>query len=475
MLTVDKVKKLIPSVYTNQEMRSNQELWNQWYKGFVPSFHNYSRNNGITVRQRKMPVLRMASKVCESWCSALLSEDWQIEISSSKGKIITAKTSSFVIGSSGTKGVIGSTNFKFLLNDCIERSMGLGCGAITVNLEDIGVDEFGTPIKTKETRIGFNTFNAFEIFPISYQNRTVLECAFCSQKVYNNTTYDVLTTYTLNENKEYIITNRVFNNDKEVSPEEIGLIGFMNTHSKLPWFFIIRTSKTNTIDYNSPFGESVFSDSIDVLEQIDLTYTCIQQELLACRPLILFNSSLLTTDEQGRRVVPSDAMEQWFQFYSDEMTNSTDNFVKEFHPKFNSDLNDELQMQLSILSSKCGLGRNTFQIKDNASITATEVRYDEKTASRSLKRQAILLQQTLQQIIYTIVSIGADILGLNVDTDCKVRVVLRPTTEEEMSIEYEKDLTLVDKGILTVDEFRQKHLAQLGIKLENKSSESNNS
>jgi A118 family predicted phage portal protein len=481
MLTDDKLKTYLPKVYCNAEMTSAQQVWLEWYKGYT-KLHTYTTNDGIRVRSRKLPTLKMASRVAEDWVSTLLSEDWQIDVTSSKGVKIQKATSAFVQGSNGEKGVLGSSNFKTLLNDTLERTFALGSGAICLTLDNLGIDEYGFPVKTDNTKINFNAYNCFEIKPISWNNGRITECAFTSERTQGKDKYDILTTYTLDYDKTYVITNRVFKDGKEVTAEEIGLISVIRTNSTLPWFFIFKTAKANSIDFNSPLGESVYSDALDILYMCDLTYACLKQEVITGRRLVLFNKSLLTVDEQGNPVCPDDNFQSYFQFFSDEMSSDVKDFVKEFHPTLNVDkLNEELQLNLNLLSSKCGLGKNTYQLKEGTEITATEARLDNKSASKNIKRQSIMLQQTLQQIIQTVINIGVNIFEMGLDEDAKVSVTLRTTTTDDIEMERQRDLELVKEKIMTVNEYRKKWMPELGelqdesSKLEDKSSEVNNS
>ena len=474
MLTDDKLKAYLPKVYCNAEMTSNQQIWLEWYRGLT-KLHTYVVNDGIRVKSRKLPTLKMASRTAEDWISALLSEDWQIDIQSAKGVKVTKATSAFVQGSNGEKGVLGTTNFKTLLNDTLERTFALGTGAICLTLDNVGIDEAGNIVKTDSTKIGFVTYNCFEIKPISWYNGIITECAFISEKMQGKDKYDILTIYTIDDyDKTYVITNRVFKDGKEIEAQEVGLLPYMRTNSKLPYFFIFRTSKANTIDFNSPMGESVYSDALDVLYMIDLTYACIKQEVISGRRLVLFNKSLLTTDDSGQVIAPDDALQSYFQFFSDEMSSDVKEFVKEFHPELNTDkLNEELQLQLNILSSKVGLGKNAYRLTENTEVTATEARLDNKSASKNIKRQSILLQQTLQNMIHTIIDIGVNILGMGLDEDAKVSVTLRTTTTDDIEQERTRDLELVKEKIMTPQEYRKKWLPELG-ELQNDSIVSDN-
>lgn len=462
MLTLDQIKSNAPNVYANEVLKSKISEWLAWYRGET-KLHSYVQNNGITVRNRKLPTLRMAARVCEDLVATILSEDWGIEVVSNKGVKASKATSAFLQGSAGTTGVLGTTNFKGLFNDCLEYMFALGTSAITISLDNISTDADGNILPSSATKISFNSYIANEIYPITYRNGIIKEVAFTTEQTVDGETYNILTKYELDENNEYIISNIIYKGDEEVSAEKVGLVPYIRTRSSKPWFIILTTAKANKIDFNSPLGESAYSDAEDVLYSIDLTYSCIKQEVITGRRLVLFNKSLLTTDDQGNPIVPDDAMQNYFQFFSDEASNEVKDFVKEFHSTLNTDkLNEELQLQLNILSSKVGLGKKYYNLEDGTTVTATEVRAEEKTGSRNIKRQSLLIQQQLQQLLLAVIDIGANILGMGIDIDAKVSVNLRNTTTEDIEVERQHDLVLVDKGIMTPNEFRAKWLSALG-------------
>ena len=54
--------------------RSNVNRWDQWYSGYVPSFHQYSVYNGKKCNVMRMSSLQMAKKVSEDWADLLFNE-----------------------------------------------------------------------------------------------------------------------------------------------------------------------------------------------------------------------------------------------------------------------------------------------------------------------------------------------------------------------------------------------------------------
>ena len=64
-----------------QSQSSYISLWEKWYKGKFPSFHNYKIWNGKKNVRMEKKSLKMAKKVCEDWASLLMNEKVQIVVS----------------------------------------------------------------------------------------------------------------------------------------------------------------------------------------------------------------------------------------------------------------------------------------------------------------------------------------------------------------------------------------------------------
>ena len=58
------------------------ELWNRWYRGKVPSFHNYYQYNGQKKVRRSRKTIGLGKTVSEDWANLLLNEKVQFTLES---------------------------------------------------------------------------------------------------------------------------------------------------------------------------------------------------------------------------------------------------------------------------------------------------------------------------------------------------------------------------------------------------------
>ena len=100
------LKKHLNRDISNLSFYSHILEWNEWYKGYVASFHSTTVANGINVVKRDIYSLKMAKRVAEDWASAALSEPVKIAIEGDRNK-----SSLFVQGSRGDGGVLGSNDY----------------------------------------------------------------------------------------------------------------------------------------------------------------------------------------------------------------------------------------------------------------------------------------------------------------------------------------------------------------------------
>lgn len=135
---------------------SKIELWQKWYRGKVNSFHNYTQFNGKKKIRRTRKTLGLGKVIPEDWANLLLNEKVQISLASSQ---LQKKV----------EYVLRSNRFYSKGNQLVELAFALGTGAF-VEFTD------GDDVKIDYIRAGM-------IYPISWDNGTITECAFASERV----------------------------------------------------------------------------------------------------------------------------------------------------------------------------------------------------------------------------------------------------------------------------------------------------
>lgn len=441
------------SCYANTSFYNNIATWLSWYKGYLKTFHHVKVSNGISMPERDIYQLGMAKRVCEDWASSMLSEEVQIVINTSAGN----KSNKFVQGKLNNGGVLGSNNFSDVLARALEQMFALGTVAIVEELTgNIEVQE-GNIRSAKECRIRVKDYNATRIVPVSWSNGVVYEASFVSEFTYQGKTYYIVSTHKL-ESDGYVIYNDVVDAGFRNAILKVNPVPVIRTKSRRPYFQIMRTNIVNNVDLDSPMGISIYANAIDNLKGCDIAYDSCLREVITGQRIIMMNKCLLTKADDGTPIPPQDAKQNYMMFFGDEARADLAEFIKEFHPTMNTDaLDKELQTQLDLLSSKVGLGTDYYRVSSyNHKVTATEYVGERNDFMRNSKKIARTVQTALKDMTLSILDIGKNILGNNVDDKATVDILMSDGVVEDDAKEREQDRQDVKDGLMSKAEYREK-------------------
>lgn len=347
-----------------QGMRKLQKLWLGWYKGFVENAHTYNLYTGQEVVPCRRRVLGMAKVVCEDFGSLLVNEHVQIAAE----------------GFEELPGILRDNRFYTRMNRLAELTMALGTGAVVEFL-----DEENKPV--------IDYIRADKVYPLSWDNEDVKECAFASKKTVakeDGKTEEI--TYVQIHRKEkdgWRIRNVWLNSAGEEMALPYGMAE-ESPVSPVPLFQIVRPNAVNTADLDSPLGASVYADALEQLVDCDIVWDSYINEFVLGKKRILVPMSLSTIQthkpgEDGDETLdpifdPNDTL--FYVYESDTAEKPI-----ELDMNLRTDEHDKgLQRTIDMLSKKCGLGMGRYKIESNAVKTATEVISAKSDLYQSLKR-----------------------------------------------------------------------------------------
>lgn len=440
------------NVYNSYNFYTKIGEWLEWYKGDVDKFHKVRVSNGLTTPVRELYKLKMAKRVCEDWASSILNEDINIVVNAKNNK-----SSIFVQGTKGKGGVLGTNNFSSVISRNLELMFALGTSAIVLGLDNITVDENTNEImKSPNAKIVIETYNAIQIFPISYKNGVITDVSFVSEFVKDNKLYYTISTH-IKEEDGYVIYNDILDSSYNSLSLNVGVLPILRTKSQNPLFFIFKTNIVNNVDLNSPMGVSIYSDAIDTIKACDVIYDSCIRDVITGQRIVMMNKNLLTTAPDGTPIVPQDVKQSYMQFFGDDAANGVDQFIKEFAPKLNTtDLDNELQNQLNMLSNKCGLGTRFYNFNIASGVTATEYIGERNDFYRNAKKISNGVVSSIQKMVSEILFIGYNVMGLDVDTNAKVVVTISDGVVESDNEKREQDRKDVSDKLMSRVEYRMK-------------------
>ena len=428
--------------------------WDAWYRGSVPDFHDYTVFNGMRhVRCRKLTA-GMAKNIAESWADLLMNASLSITL---EGK----KEQEFF------DAVCASNNFRYMMNLYEEYTFALGTSAIVLRLTGVPVDAEGKLLRPKRSKhympeLAIDFVRADGIFPLSWENGVVRECAFATSHTVSGKEYLYLQIHLLQPDSTYRIENRLFFKPaaseylQEASLEDIpatrGIAPVFLTQSPEPLFFINTPNIANNLAPEVPMGVSVFANAIDQLMDCDNIFDSLNSEFVLGRKRIMVKPEAIKSLE-GEPLF--DANDLVFYILPEDSSNGST--IHEIAATLRVDQHVAgLQIALDLLGLKCGFGPNHWKFDAGHITTATQIISANSEEYRTQQKHQLVLESLLIRFTRTMLRLGRDFLNLPLDPDIPVSVDFDQSTVENAGEEFERDIQMLDHGILSKEEFRMK-------------------
>jgi A118 family predicted phage portal protein len=435
------IKSYISKYFEGRKIESQSEylsLWEDWYRGYVKDFHKYRIYTGkqyVTVNRK---TLRIAKKCCEDWANLLLNEKCSITIKD-QPKL---------------DDLLFANNFWVRGNSLIEKTFALSIGATVESLENLTITEKGDIVKTKDAKPKIDYITAKNIYPITYRNGELVECAFVKE----DTNATNISIHKLNENGEYDVINLVVeakNNIATISKEFT-----FHTKSKKPLYQIYKPNIANNMDIDSPLGISIFANAIDILKAIDTNYDAFDMEVQLGRRRVMVSSSLIDTDENGNFIGafdPNDIV--YYTIPSD--AGGDEQLIQELASQLRTnDLSLSLQEQLNLFSASVGFGKNYYTFGAGGGgrpiQTATGIIAQNSDLFRSIKKHEIILEKALKDMVEMLVYLTNEFTLDHIEIGDEIVVNFDDSIIEDTESKKNSDRTDVTNGIMSKQEYRAK-------------------
>ena len=417
------------------------EKWDSWYRGKVKKFHSYwiyNRPGHKVKRERRS--MQMAKKVCEDWADLLFDEKVRITLSDEADN----KT---------LQDLIQNLNLMVLVNRGIERSFALGTGALVLSVQKMQTD--GTVLDVTNAEVFAEFVEAQKIYPLSWNNGEITECAFVTYKVEQGKKYAYISMHILNEQHNYTIKNYKFklnNKELEVVEDETILEEF-DTKNNIPWFSIIKPNICNNIDSETPFGISVFANSIHTLMNIDNIYDTKDLEVTLGRRRTFVSEDLLTyKDGQGTEVFAPDDISVYVlpkDFNKDQMIQSDNDDLRT--DKMIADLDSEL----NVLSSKVGFGNERYKFDKGDIQTATGVISANSDMFRTIKKHELVLENTIVNFLLALIYACRTFTSISFKENPEIKIDFDDSIIEDKGAEQIRAQTEVSQGLRSKKDYME--------------------
>ena len=400
------------------------DTWLSWYQGYVTDFHHYTVYNGIEMVGKDRYTLGMAKTISEDWANLLLNEKVKIYTGTDFDKEL--------------EKVFEYNNFRVKGNQLIELAFALGTAAFVEYLDADG-----------EVVIDF--IRAGMIYPLSWDNGYVNECAFGSMRERDGNKQYYIQIHKLSKKGTYIIENHIVDAESGADLDlDEGMLPEVDTGIEIPLFQIITPNIVNNIDLDSPYGISVFANAISQLKGCDIVYDSYINEFDLGKKRIMVPISMAKI-EMGKDGVARPVFDKNDTvFYALPGDRNGENKPDTFDPQIRAQEHElGINKALDLLSFKCGLGTGRYKFENGTVKTATEVISEKSELYQSLKKHEIVLESALKGMVKAIGRLkGADIKDVNIDFDDSI-------IEDKVS-ERQQDRQDVAMGVMPLWEYRMK-------------------
>lgn len=425
---------------------SQIDLWKSWYDGKVKDFHNYRVFNGQEYMNCERYSIGMGKKVAEDWANLLMNEKVKITLEGNKEQEFF-------------DSVCKDNNFEVKANEMQEMKAALGTAAYVIRASDVTINrENGTIADTGRGRLRIDYVTAPNIFPISWENGIIKECAFTSAVTHSGENYLYLQIHRTGEDGNYIIENEIYHNQNgNLTIANLSDVrGFENvppvvrTGSLERQFVIDRLNIANNYDNTLPMGIPAFANAIDQLKGSDIAYDSYVNEFVLGKKRIIVKPGATKTLE-GEPIF--DVRELTFYVLPEDTTDG--NIIQPIDMTLRTaDHNAGLQDMLNVLSSKCGFGENHYRFDAGGITTATQIISENSSMFRAIKKHEIILEGVLKELCRIILRMGNSILKMGLNEEVEISIDFDDSIIESREQEEARVYQMLDSSLMKADEAR---------------------
>ena len=420
------------------------DQWKSWYQGNVKDFHNYFIYNGNKKVKQKRFTMNMAKEISEDWSDILWSEECKITMKDEKSQ-------------KDFEDLINSLDLYALINQSIEKSGALGTESAVVGVYDLIENEDSMTLDVSNAKTRVDLVDIDWIYPLSWNNKSITECAFGSVEYVKGKKYVVLSVHKIDENTEnYIIHNHLFQETNGTLTEIVGdenTIAEFNTQSKTPWFAIFKPMLTNNLFNNSPFGIPHYANAIDNLKAVDISFDALKNELVDGRRRTFVRADMLNYDSGTQKMTfdPNDTT-----VYQLPSGATKDDLIQSESDDLRTDKQiATLNMNLNVLGNKVGFGENHYHFDGTNLSTATAVVSSNSKLFRRKKKLEIGYESAIFDLVKAICYASTKFGKYNINTEDMV-VQFDDSIVEDKEAESNRAMREQSAGLISKVEYRER-------------------
>ena len=423
--------------------------WQSWYCGYNKEFYNYTISTGRAAVKMKRKSLQMAKKCCEDWADLLFNVNCKIEIKNNQEEL---------------NEILAKNNFWLMINQAIEKSFAVGTGALILSVSGIEHNEDLNTIIVNKAEPCIEFVEAEKIYPISWNNQFIYECAFSTIKVVHGQKYLFLSVHT-KQDDNYVIHSKVFTltDSGEISElkeeDEKAILGSFtdfNTESDKRWFCIISPAissnlgdSTNGYYSDYPFGISVFANAVDCIKSIDETFDSLSNEIQMGRKRIFVRSGMLN-NVNGQPMF--DATDISVYELPDGVSGS-DLFQPDNSALRVDSIVEALKTDMSAFSNNVGMGKDMYSFEVSSMSTAAQVYSTNSELKRHRDKHKTKIENELYDFLDTTCYASTKFSHYNISSE-GLSIKFDDSMFEDLSSESQRKLNEINGDVAARYEYR---------------------
>lgn len=420
------------------------EQWKSWYKGNVASFHNYFIYNGNREVQQQRYTMNMAKEISEDWSDILWSEKCEISLKDKNSQ-------------EQFDDLIDTLDLYSLINQSIEKSGALGTAGAVVSVYDLIKNDDGMYLDVSNSKTRVDLVDIDWIYPLSWNNKGITECAFGSVEYKQGQKYVVLSVHKINEaTGNYHIYNHLFKDTSGNLTEVVDndeTINDFDTKSNIPWFAVFKPMLTNNLFNNSPFGIPHYANAIDNMKSVDISFDALKNEIQDGRKRTFVRADMLNYDDGTQKMTfdPNDTT-----VYQLPSGATKDDLIQSDSDALRTTQQIEtLNTNLNILGNKVGFGENHYHFDGVNLSTATAVVSSNSKLFRRKKKLEIGYESAIFDLVRAICYASSVFGSYSINYDDFV-IQFDDSIIEDKEAESNRALRELGAGVLSKVEYREK-------------------
>ena len=292
------------------------------------------------------------------------------------------------------------------------------------------------------------------IFPLSWTNKGITECAFGSVEYIKGKKHIVLSVHQLNDVGNYVIKNHLFSETNGNLTEIKGVedtINEFDTKSSVKWFAIFKPLITNNLFNNSPFGIPYYANAIDNLKAVDISFDALKNEIVDGRKRTFVRADMFNYDDGQQKLVfdPNDTT-----VYQLPSGATKDDLIQSDSDDLRTQQQIEtLNTNLNILGSKVGFGENHYHYDGTNLSTATAVVSSNSKLFRRKKKLEVGYESSIYDLFNAIAYASSAFGKYNITSD-GLRITFDDSIIEDKEAESNRAMREVQQGLKSKVEYR---------------------